>query len=136
MELSPRQVDLLRASFAQLEPKAKVAALAYYQRLFATHPELRAQLRADLDTETRRLMELLRAATEFADQPAMLQSYLSVPGRSCPGFDASAPHLPAAGDALLWSLDATLGGELSPETRVAWAALHSTVSALVRPRAG
>ena len=132
MNLSPRQIELVRSTFTLLEPKASVAVLAYYQKLCALNPALRAQLQSHLDDESARLMALWRAAADFADQPGRLRAMLAKPGRGCASYDAGGAHHAESGEALLWSLATTLGKEFTPEARGAWAALHSTMGELAR----
>lgn len=127
MKLSPRQIELVRTTFALLEPKARVAALAYFQRLFTLNPALRSQLGADLDAESDQLMALLREATDCADQPKRLQTLMTAPHRCCASFDVGGAHHGETGEALLWSLGTTLGHEFTPEARVAWAQLHAAL---------
>ena len=134
MNLSPRQIELVRSTFTLLEPKASVAVLAYYQKLCALNPGLRAQLQSHLDDESTRLMELLRAAADLADQPGRLRAMLARPGSGCASYDAGGVHHAESGEALLWSLSTTLGKEFTPEARGAWAALHSTLGELARAR--
>lgn len=126
MKLSPREVELIRSTFALLEPKSGVAALAFYQRLFALAPSLRALVRGDIEAEAEQLMSLLRAVTDLADQPQALRARLAGPDARL--LRAGAEQRAPVGEALLWSLGATLGREFTPEARAAWAALLATVT--------
>ena len=132
MNLSLRQIELVRSTFTLLEPKAPVAVLAYYQKLCALNPALRGQLQSHLDDESARLMALWRAAADFADQPGRLRAMLARPGSGCASYDAGGAHHAESGEALLWSLATTLGKEFTPEARGAWAALHSAMGELAR----
>lgn len=126
MKLSPREVELVRSTFALLEPKSGVAALVFYQRLFAVKPALRTLVRGDIEAEAAQLMVLLRAVTELADQPQALRAKLTGPGARL--WHAGATHGAPVGEVLLWSLEATLGPQFTPEARAAWAALVVTVT--------
>jgi hypothetical protein len=113
-----------------LLPKAQVAALAYFQKLFSLVPGLRQQLLADIEGETQRLISLLRVATEFADEPETLSAFLARPGCIPASYDPGGAHHVEAGEALLWCLGTTLGQDFTPEARAAWMQLH----ALLRER--
>jgi hemoglobin-like flavoprotein len=134
MKLTPQQVALIRATFALLEPKSGVAGLAFFQRLFALDPSLRALISGDIDAEADELMRLLRAVTTLADQPRALQ--VKFAREDMPLFKSGAwrDHRETVGEALLWSLGTTLGREFTPEARVAWVALMSAATEN-RPRA-
>lgn len=135
MNLSARQIELLRTTFALLEPKARVAALAYYQRLFALNPTLLLQSERELETESERLLKLLQEATALADRPQQLRALLARPGGGCASYDAGGRNHDVAGEALLWSLSTTLGREFTPEARTAWAGLHAMVGEFRRDQA-
>lgn len=128
MKLSPREVELIRSTFALLEPKSGVAALAFYQRLFTLDPSSRELVRGDIEVEARRLMGLLREAAELADQPQALRTRFAGAGARLfrgDGVRLSAP----VEEALLWSLGMTLGRDFTPEARNAWVALVAAVMA-------
>ena len=129
MKLTVQQVGLIRSTFALLEPKSGVAALAFYQRLFSLDPSLRALVRGDnIDAETEQWMTLLRAATDLADQPRELQAKFTRDGTRLLYPSAGQDNRAAVGEALLWSLGTTLGREFTPEARAAWMALVATAT--------
>lgn len=134
MKLSPRETELVRSTFALVEPKFQIAALAFHQRLFALSPALRSRLRSNIDAESEELMALLRVVVDFADRPAMLRTVLADPGVGCASYDAGAEYHEVVGEALLWSLAMTLGQAFSPEARAAWANLHALVGEILRDR--
>jgi hemoglobin-like flavoprotein len=134
MKLSPRETELVRSTFALVEPKFQIAALAFHQRLFALSPALRSRLRSNIDAESEELMALLRVVVDFADRPAMLRTVLADPDVGCASYDAGAEYHEVVGEALLWSLAMTLGQSFTPEARAAWAELHALVGEILRDR--
>lgn len=134
MKLTPQQVELVRATFGWLEPKSDVAALAFFQRLFALDPSMRALVHGDdIDAEAGHWMDLLRAASELADQPGALQARFARDDARLFQASAGRERRAAVGDALLWSIGTTLGREFTPEARAAWVAL---VAATAGPASG
>ncbi|HAV64609.1 MAG TPA: hemin receptor [Verrucomicrobiales bacterium] len=129
MNLSPDQIALVRSTFALLEPKARVAAMAFYQRLFARRPELRAHVQPHWEEEADKFVALLRTAATFADEPGAVRPLLSALGRG---------QREVVGEALLWALATTLGRDFTPEARDAWAALNAELNRedSFSPRAG
>jgi hemoglobin-like flavoprotein len=134
MKLSQRETELVRSTFALVEPKFQIAALAFHQRLFAISPALRSRLRSNIDAESEGLMELLRAVVDFADRPAVLRTILADPDIGCASYGAGPEYHQVVGEALLWSLGMTLGQDFTPEARAAWAALHGLVGEIPRDR--
>ncbi len=129
MKLTRQQVELIRSTFALLEPKSGVAALAFYQRLFTLDPSLRGLVRGDnIDAEAEQWMTLLRAASALADQPRELQAKFARDGTRLLYPGTGQDNRAAVGEALLWSLGTTLGREFTPEARAAWMALVATAT--------
>ena len=62
--MTPHQIHLIRSSFEPLKPLAATVAEAFYARLFARDPALRALFRGgDMGEQGGRLMQMLAAAT-------------------------------------------------------------------------
>ena len=121
MTLTPQAVALVRSTFRLLEPKSNVAALAFYQRMLAASPALRACLADNIEAESQRFMDVLRMAADLADRPELLRARLGR-ARLLPasfGLEGAGP----VDEALLWSMGATLGSDFTPEARAAWATL-------------
>ena len=134
MKLSARETDLVRSTFALVEPKFQIAALAFHQRLFAISPDLRSRLRSNIDSESQELMAMLCVVVDFADRPAVLRTLLADPDFGCASYDAGPAYHQVVGEALLWSLAMTLGQDFTPEARAAWAELHALVGEMLRNR--
>lgn len=131
MKLTPHQVELVRTTFALLEPKSNVAALAFYQRLFALDPSLRVLVRSDnLDAEAEHWMALLRAASDLADQPRALQARFTRDDTRLLRVSTARDQQAVVKEALLWSLGSTLGREFTPEARAAWETLVAAATAI------
>lgn len=64
--LSPRQIELVRESFAAVIPIRQTAATLFYARLFELAPEVRPLFPRDLDAQGAKLMAAL--AARFTDE--------------------------------------------------------------------
>src|SRR5262245_34715124 len=115
MNITPRQVQLLRTSFALLRPKARVAALAFYQRLFALDPSLRPLFHTAIEVQAEKLIAMLQTATDLAGQPAILEPILTSLGERHVGYGVRMEHYATVGEAMLWALGSTLAEEFTPE---------------------
>lgn len=124
-------VPVLRASLAQIEPAALDVARAFYTRLFARHPDVRALFRGDLEAQGVRLMAMIAAGVRLLDRPQELQSALHRLGQRHQGYGVREEHYPAVGSALLDTLAEHLGDEFTPEVREAWSGFYTQVSALM-----
>jgi hemoglobin-like flavoprotein len=133
--MTSRQLTLLRESFERLRPMPRAFGVRFYEHLFRLDPSLRSLFKRDPE-----------------NQPAMFATalVLSVSGLVDDGFaPASVRELGARhddyeipgtawrtfGEALLATLQDTLGAEFTPEVREAWAAAYDMLaSAMKRSR--
>jgi len=142
--MTPEQIALVRASFAQVLPIADAAAALFYDRLFALDPSLRPLFRDDLTAQGRALMGLLREAVLGLDRLDRLVPDVRELGRRHAGYGVEDRHYATVAAALLWTLERGLGAAFTPETRAAWAAAYTLLATVMqegaagrpRPRAG
>ena len=121
-------IDLVRRSFAKLEPIAPQAAALFYDNLFTADPALRNLLRGDMREQGAKLMQMIGAAVSLLDQPELLSSALRKLGARHAGYGVAEPHYASVGGALLRTLQAGLGESFTVEVRNAWVALYDFVS--------
>ncbi len=130
--MTPDQVRLVRDSFAAVAPRADEAAAAFYERLFALDPALRAMFPADLAGQRRKLVAALAAAVGGLDRPAALAPTLEALGRRHAAYGVVDRHYGVVGAALLATLEDRLGPAFDPETRAAWTACFGLVTGAMR----
>jgi hemoglobin-like flavoprotein len=126
--MTPEQVQLVRQTFALIEPRARVAALIFYQQLFALDPDLRALFSTDIEVQGRKLMQMLDAAVGLLESPNALQAILQDLGRRHATYGVEDSHYDTVGTALLAMLQECLGPALTPPARAAWTALYADVA--------
>ena len=66
--MTPCQIDLVRTSFASVEPIADAAATIFYRRLFDLDPSLRRLFPNDLAAQRRNLMQTLTMVVRGLDR--------------------------------------------------------------------
>ena len=130
--MTPEQVQLVRQTFALLEPRARVAGLIFYQQLFALDPALRTLFNTDIEIQGRKLMQMLGAAVGLLESPNALRAVLQDLGRRHATYGVEDAHYDTVGAALLAMLQECLGPALTPPARVAWAALYANVAAAMQ----
>ena len=128
MQVTPHQVQLIRQTFALVEPRAEVMALVFYQRLFALDPSLRPLFRTNIDEQGQKLMQMLGVAVALLEQPFALEPCLEALGRRHAGYGVEDRHYDTVGEALLATLAECLGSAFTPEVLTAWAALYAIVA--------
>jgi hemoglobin-like flavoprotein len=134
--LTERQQQLVRESFAHLEPVADAAASIFYFRLFDVDPSVRALFAADMTAQRRNLMQTLGTIVRGIDRLDLLGPSIAALGRRHAGYGVRPNDYEAVEVALLDGLEETLGSIFDAETRAAWAAAYRYISATMQGSAG
>ena len=126
--MTPDAKLLLRKSFERVESQGHVAALVFYQHLFALDPALRPLFRNDIEAQAQKLIEMLSAALGLLERPAELRVTLEQLGARHVAYGVEPAHYATVGSALLAMLGTVLGADFTPEVRAAWTGLYGVVS--------
>lgn len=126
--MNRQQIDLVRHSFALVQPIAAQAAALFYDELFAADPSLRTLFRGDMAQQGDRLMAMIGSAVGLLDRPDALLPVLCRLGARHGAYGVADSHYATVGGALLRTLERGLGPAFTPEVRAAWAALYDGVS--------
>jgi hemoglobin-like flavoprotein len=130
--MNSTQIQLIRETFALVAPRARVAALVFYQRLFELDPSLRTLFREDIEEQAVKLMQMLAAAVRLLDKPDSLLPVLEDLGRRHVRYGVRDEHYDTVGEALLWMLGETLGAQFTPVACDAWGNLYTVVATTMR----
>ena len=123
--MTPRQIQLIRETYALVEPRAAIAGLVFYQRLFTINPSLRALFTHDIDEQAVKLMQALKFAIASVEQPRELQPVLESLGWRHVYYGVEERHYESVGAALLGTLAVLLGAAFTPEVKEAWSAIYT-----------
>ena len=126
--MTPRQIELVRATFGLLAPAPAYVAALFYQRLFHIDPALRPLFKRDLRNQGRKLMQMLAAAVAGLDRIDTLMPALHQLGARHAGYGVPAAHCETVGAALVGTLENGLGKQFTAEVRVAWIAAYTAVA--------
>ena len=130
--MTPSQVDLIRASWASVEPIQDVAATLFYDRLFELDPTLRRLFRnADMAQQKKILMQTLTVVVKSLDRLDQLVPAIEALGRRHAGYGVRAEHYETVGAALLWTLGQGLGEGFTTDVERAWTEAYSTLASVM-----
>jgi hemoglobin-like flavoprotein len=130
--MTPNQVDLIRASWASVEPIQDVAATLFYDRLFELDPTLRRLFRnADMAQQKKILMQTLTVVVKSLDRLDQLVPAIEALGRRHAGYGVRAEHYETVGAALLWTLGQGLGKGFTTDIERAWTQAYSTLASVM-----
>lgn len=122
------QVQLVRSSFALVQPIAPTAASLFYANLFAADPSLRHLFKGDMAAQGAKLMQMIGAAVSLLDKPQALLPVLRQLGARHGGYGVMPSHYDTVGAALLKTLEQGLGDAFDGDTRAAWTAMFTVVA--------
>jgi hemoglobin-like flavoprotein len=101
----------------------------FYDRLFASHPELRALFHRHSPGALRKMFaQKLTALVDHAEDPAWLSRELAALAASHESYGVTAEMYPWVGDALLETLAEACGDAWTPEAERAWREVYAAVT--------
>ena len=121
--------ELIRTSWAAVEPIADDAARLFYARLTELDPRLDALFRdADMERQRLVLMQTLGVVVRNIDRLDQIIPEVEALGRRHAGYGVEDQHYTTVGRALLWTLEQGLGEAFTQETAYAWADAYRRIS--------
>jgi hemoglobin-like flavoprotein len=134
--VTPESADIIRATWAQLTPRADAVADDFYRRLFDVSPDAaRLFAHVDMPAQRRKFMHMVGELVRVVDDPGVLVSESVPSGRRHVGYGARDDHYAVVGATLLQAIEHALGPAYTADAAAAWRELYTLVSAVMR-RAG
>lgn len=121
--------QLLKESFALVEPVADKVAGYFYGRMFTECPELRGLFPVTMDVQRARLLTALVRVIQGIDTPELLMPYLRQLGRDHRKFDVRAEHYDVVGRCLVAAISKYAEDAWTEEMERAWTTAYSTMAA-------
>jgi hemoglobin-like flavoprotein len=126
--LNLQQINLVRSTFAMVQPIASDAATLFYDNLFRADPTLRHLFKGDMTHQGQRLMGMIGSALHLLDRPAALLPVLRSLGARHAGYRVREEHYDTVGAALILTLEQGLGSAFTAEARAAWVDLYGIIA--------
>jgi hemoglobin-like flavoprotein len=130
--MTPQQIDLVRSSWQQVFPLRETAAPMFYDKLFELEPALRPLFKADLSQQAGKLFDTLNALVASLGEDGALESVAGPLRRSHAGFRATPAQYAAVGEALMWTLGASVGKAFTAPMRAAWGEAYAGLAAAMQ----
>jgi hemoglobin-like flavoprotein len=142
--MTPAQLRLLQRSFNKIEPHSERFGAMFYDRLFVIAPGTRPMFRTDLKAQQSKFMKVIKEVVELH-----LRAMVSLPVTAQASGEATLPGAFWSGklhaaygvrledfekmkEALLWALEQTLQGDMTPEIGDAWSVAYDIVVRAMR----
>jgi hemoglobin-like flavoprotein len=126
--LTANDIALVRTSFAKVLPIKDVAADLFYDRLFEIAPQLRGMFPQDLEDQKTKLMTMLAAAIGGLHDLNTLVPHVKALGARHASYGVTVAHYAIVADALMSTLERSLGDAFTPDVRSAWAKVYGVLA--------
>lgn len=126
--MTPRQVELVQETWAQVVPIADTASVLFYDRLFELDPLARELFAEDIEEQRRKLMTMLGTAVDGLGDLGAIVGAVEDLGRRHVDYGVRPEQYDTVGQALLWTLGQGLGDAFTAEVREAWAAAYGVLA--------
>jgi methyl-accepting chemotaxis protein len=115
-------LDIIRNSFAALEPQAEDLTKTFYERLFLKFPQVKPLFKnTDINKQSKMLLAALKLVVNNLDKPEALEKALANMGQKHQGYGALPDHYPAVAETLLEVMAEYAGDIWTAEVAQAWA---------------
>lgn len=135
MAITEKQKQLIKSSFAKVEPIADTAAEIFYAQLFKYDPSLKSLFKSDMKAQGKKLMAALKLAVASLDNLEKLVPVLEKMAVTHVDYGVKVEDYTPVGNALLYALKQGLGKEFTPELRQAWIDVYAVMATVMRQAA-
>ncbi|MDN5750044.1 MAG: FAD-binding oxidoreductase [Pseudonocardia sp.] len=120
--------EIVRSSYALVEPQSEDLSRHFYTRLFSRAPETRELFPVNMEVQRSRLLRALVYVAQMVDRPDELVPFLEQLGRDHRKFGVLARHYDAVGYALIGAIRDFSGDAWTPEVDRAWTESYRAVA--------
>jgi hemoglobin-like flavoprotein len=134
--MTPEQIELVKSSWAQMEPIADTAAKLFYGKLFELDPTLRPLFTGSIAGHGRKFVRMVDTAVNGLDRLDQLLPDIKDLGMRHSACHVKDAHYDTVGTALLWTLHQGLGAAFTTDVATAWATLYTLLADTMKRSAG
>ncbi|MGE0422348.1 MAG: globin family protein [Reyranellaceae bacterium] len=133
--MTPDEITLVRATFAQVVPIKEAAADLFYGKLFELDPSLKPMFKGDMKEQGGKLMAMIGTAVAGLDRLESIVPAVQALGKRHAGYGVQPAHYDTVATALLWTLEQGLGAAFTPDVKTAWASAYGILAGTMKEAA-
>jgi hemoglobin-like flavoprotein len=133
--MTPQQISLVQSTWQQVVPIKEQAAALFYGKLFEMDPALKALFKGDMTAQGAKLVTMIDTAVKGLTKLDAIVPAVQDLGRRHVRYGVKDAHYDTVGGALLWTLEAGLGPDFTPEAKTAWASAYGLLAATMKDAA-
>ncbi len=124
-----QEPQLIKESFARVEPVAEKIMAFFYARLFLENPALRDMFPLTMDAQRSRLLQAVVKLVQGLDSPVQLDQYLAELGCAHRKYGVQPEHYAAVGRSLVAAIrQCTPAGDWTPQIESAWLTAYGAIA--------
>jgi len=129
--MTAREIDLIENSWEFILNNTTEPGMLFYDKLFQIDPQLWSLFKADLKSQSQKLITLITfAISKLHNIDEIIQDVQAL-GKRHVGYKVQPGHYAIVGEALIWTLEKGSGFRWNEETMKAWVKLYSTLSQIM-----
>jgi len=125
--MTPQDIEAVQRSYAKLDEHRELFAQVFYERLFATNPNIALMFDRNLMEQAERFRVMLFTVVYGINRAEELKPALRSLGQRHIGYGVRAADYAAFEDALIWALQHFLNDAFDANLRRAWKAFYGFV---------
>jgi hemoglobin-like flavoprotein len=133
--MTPEQIAVVQESFQQLATSADQVAEIFYHNLFVLDPRLKSLFPSDMQTQGRKLMQMIELAVHGLKSPETLSPAVQALGRRHSAYRVEENAYETVGKALIQTLEQGLGADFTPQVQEAWLATYQLLAETMKQAA-
>lgn len=134
--ITPKQIQLVQRTwkiFQQIDPN--LVGTIFYGKLFADHPSLRKLFPKHMESQHRKLVDMMSLIVTHMERPLLIAPAMSSSGQRHQSYGVKPDHYQYVGEAFLWMLEKGLGADWNEEVRDAWQQCYLLASVMMQDQA-
>ena len=133
--MTPEQIAIVQESFQKVATSADQVAEIFYQTLFVLDPRLKSLFPSDMQTQGRKLMQMIEPAVHGLKSPETLIPAAQALGRRHSAYGVEESDYETVGKALMQTLEQGLGADFTPQVQEAWLATYQLLAETMKQAA-
>ena len=118
--MTSKEIELVKASWANVVPISNLAAELFYGKLFEIDPALKCLFPENLEEQGKKLMMMINTAVNGLDSLEQIVPAVKALGQRHADYGVVDAHYDTVGEALIWTLGQGLGDRFTDEVKNAW----------------
>ena len=133
--MTPQQIDLVKTTWASVEPISEQAAELFYGKLFEMDPKLKELFPNDMKEQGKKLMQMIGVAVANLHQLDEVIEPVKALGERHVDYKVEDKDYDTVAGALLWTLEQGLGDAWNEDVKAAWTETYVTLATVMKEAA-